>query len=103
MEQNKIDCIMEIPDSDFTKTYEKASEIAESCTEGFNLRIKTKLLASLLYVRFSKCIPLKEKTFVMALGKLDFNNLSIDCIHDDGRKWKKMNTLLKTLLLKSEE
>ncbi len=98
MEQNKIDLIMEIPDSDIAETYEKARELAASCTEGFDLSIRTKLLASLLYVRFSKCIPLKEKTFVMALGKLDYNNLSIDCIHDDGRKWKKMNTLLKVLL-----
>lgn len=89
------DCIMDIPDSDVAKALTKAKEIAEDCTSGFDLHIRTELIASLLYVRFAKCIPLKEKSFVMALGGLDYKNLSIDCIHDDGRKWKGMNTLLK--------
>ncbi len=93
-----IDCIFDITDSDISKSYKEAKEIAEDCTSGFNLKIQQKLLASLLYVRFAKCIPLKEKSFSLALGGLDYNNLVIDCIHDDGRKWTAMNTLLKLFL-----
>lgn len=93
-----IDCIMDITDSDISKAYKEAERIAEDCTSGFNLQIKKKLLASLLYVRFAKCIPLKEKSFALALGGLDYNNLVIDCVHDDGRKWKAMNTLLNLFL-----
>lgn len=90
--------VMEIPDSDVADAIEIAGIIADNYTEGFDLKIRTTLMIKLLYVRFSKSVPTEEKKYATAL-KLDLKNLNIDCVHDNGKKYYGMNTLIRVMTM----
>ncbi len=93
----KTECfnpVMEIPDSnDIADVIEMAEKIADTYTEGFDLEIRTTLMIKLLYVRFSKSIPSEKKNYDYATA-LKLENLNIDCVHDNGKKWSGMNTFI---------
>ena len=87
-----------IPDTDTQNALEKAKQIATI------LGIKeAAIIGWVLYIRFSKNIPEKEKNFAklkeILQNNLFFENVSdINCIKDDGQKWYEMNVLIITFL-----
>ena len=89
--------LMEISDTTVPQALHDANVIVSLCTEGFSQETQDVFTASLLIVRFSKSIPISEKNFAKVLT-FEYTKFKEDCIHDDGRKWKAMNTLIKVLL-----
>lgn len=98
----KTECfnpVMEIPDSnDIADAIKEAEKIADIYTEGFDLEIRTTLMIKLLYVRFSKSIPSEKKNYLYATS-LKLENLNIDCVHDNGKKWSGMNTFIRVMTM----
>lgn len=90
--------LLEIPDTTGVEAFEMAKTIAS--TIGGK---EASFLALLLYVRFSKKIPQKDKNLakVLDISKTGFyfdTVSAVGCIHDNGQEWYEMNALIITLL-----
>lgn len=89
--------ILEIPDTTATEAFDEAKILAHI----WGVK-EASFLGVLLYVRFSKTIPHKEKNLAKCISiaekEMLFDTVSaIGCIHDNGQEWYEMNALIVTL------